>query len=175
MVLTPGNINDTTMMTATIDRIRVPRPGRGRPRTRPERVLADKGYPSKANRSYLADRGIKATIPDKTDQRQNRINKGSGGGRPPDFDGRDLQKPQRRRTQLQPPEELARHRDAVRQDRPQLPSRRDPRRSTHLDQHRLIQHTLARWFCELADAMTERWTDATKPLPRLFPAFADHE
>jgi transposase len=86
MLLTPGNVNDTTMMTATIGRIRVPRPGRGRPRTRPERVLADKGYPSKANRSYLADRGIKATIPDKADQRQNRTNKGSGGGRPPDFD-----------------------------------------------------------------------------------------
>jgi transposase len=86
MVLTPGNINDTTMMIATIDRIRVPRPGRGRPRTRPERVLADKGYPSKANRAYLAGRGIKATIPDKADQRRNRINKGSAGGRPPAFD-----------------------------------------------------------------------------------------
>ncbi|TCC07461.1 phosphotransferase [Kribbella soli] len=34
---------------------------------------------------------------------------------------------------------------------------------------------LARWFCELADAMTERWTDATQPPPRLFPAFADHD
>ena len=86
MVLTPGNINDTTMMTETLDRIRVPRSGRGRPRTRPDRVLADKGYPSKANRAYLAERGIKATIPDRADQRQNRINKGSAGGRPPAFD-----------------------------------------------------------------------------------------
>ena len=34
---------------------------------------------------------------------------------------------------------------------------------------------LARWFRELADAMTERWTDATKPPPRLFPAFAAHD
>lgn len=86
MVLTAGNINDTTMLTDTIDRIRVPRPGRGRPRTRPDRVLADKGYPSQANRSYLAGRGIKATIPDKADQRHNRSNKGSAGGRPPAFD-----------------------------------------------------------------------------------------
>lgn len=86
MVLTAANINDTTMMTETIDRIRVPLPGRGRPRTRPERVLADKGYPSKANRSYLAKRGIKATIPDRADQQRNRINKGSAGGRPPAFD-----------------------------------------------------------------------------------------
>ncbi|MFB6722973.1 phosphotransferase family protein [Kribbella sp. NPDC056345] len=34
---------------------------------------------------------------------------------------------------------------------------------------------LARWFRELADAMTERWTDATNPPPSLFPAFADHD
>lgn len=86
MLLTPGNINDTTMMADTIDLIKVPKPGPGRPRTRPDRVLADKGYPSKANRSYLATRGIKATIPDKADQRQNRINKGYAGGRPPAFD-----------------------------------------------------------------------------------------
>ncbi len=86
MLLTPGNINDTTMLSDTIDLIRVPTAGRGRPRSRPERVLADKGYPSRANRSYLASRGIKATIPDRTDQRQNRVNKGSVGGRPTGFD-----------------------------------------------------------------------------------------
>lgn len=71
-VLTAGNINDTTMMAATLEEIRVPRPGRGRPRTRPDRVLADKGYTSKANRSWLAERGIKATIPEKSDQAANR-------------------------------------------------------------------------------------------------------
>lgn len=85
MVLTPGNVNDTTMMAATIGQIRVPRAGAGRPRTRPERVLADKGYPSKANRAYLRGRGIKATIPDRDDQKQNRANKGSAGGRPTGF------------------------------------------------------------------------------------------
>ncbi|MFF0225877.1 transposase [Streptomyces sp. NPDC004629] len=61
-VLTAGNINDT-MMTAVLEGIRVPLPGKGRPRTRPERVLADKGYPSKANRAWLRERGIAATIP----------------------------------------------------------------------------------------------------------------
>lgn len=86
MVLTPGNINDTTMLADTIERIHVPREGAGRPRTRPERVLADKGYPSRANRAYLASRGIKSTIPDRADQRQNRANKGSAGGRPTEFD-----------------------------------------------------------------------------------------
>lgn len=34
---------------------------------------------------------------------------------------------------------------------------------------------LARWFRELAAAMTERWTDAANPPPRVFPAFADHD
>jgi Transposase DDE domain len=66
--LTGGNVNDTTMMTAVLDDIRVPRKGKGRPRTRPDRVLADKGYPSKANRAWLCARGIAATIPERDDQ-----------------------------------------------------------------------------------------------------------
>jgi transposase len=73
-------------MAATLEQIRVPCPGRGRPRTRPERVIADKGYPSRANRAYLARRGIKATMPDRADQQANRARKGSAGGRPPAFD-----------------------------------------------------------------------------------------
>lgn len=86
MVLTPGNINDTTMLADTIERIRVPGPALGRPRTRPDRVLADKGYPSRANRAYLASRGIKSTIPDRDDQKKHRANRGSAGGRPTAFD-----------------------------------------------------------------------------------------
>jgi transposase len=49
-------------------------------------VIADKGYPSRANRGYLARRGIKATIPDRADQHANRARKGSAGGRPRAFD-----------------------------------------------------------------------------------------
>jgi hypothetical protein len=64
MMITGGNINDTTMMTAVLEDIRVPRAGKGRPRTRPDRVLADKGYPSRANRAWLRERGIAATIPE---------------------------------------------------------------------------------------------------------------
>ena len=86
MVLTPGNINDTMMLADTIERIRVPGPGLGRPRTRPDRVLADNGYPSRANRAYLASRGIKSTIPDRDDQKRHRANRGSVGGRPTGFD-----------------------------------------------------------------------------------------
>ena len=64
MMITAGNINDTTMMSAVLENIRVPRDGKGRPRTRPDRVLADKGYPSRANRAWLRDRRIAATIPE---------------------------------------------------------------------------------------------------------------
>lgn len=41
----------------------VKRPGRGRPRVRPERVAADKGYTGRRIRSYLQGRGIGAVIP----------------------------------------------------------------------------------------------------------------
>jgi transposase len=69
-----------------LERIRVPRPGPGRPRHRPGRVLADKAYGSRANRAYLRRRGIRCTIPEKADQVRNRKNRGSAGGRPPAFD-----------------------------------------------------------------------------------------
>lgn len=86
LILTPANINDTTMLAPVIDGIRVARTGPGRPRSRPEVVIADKGYPSRANRAYLAARGIRAAIPDRDDQKANRKKRGSAGGRPPSLD-----------------------------------------------------------------------------------------
>jgi transposase len=86
LVLTAGQRGDSPQFTTVLERIRVPRPGAGRPRTRPDRVLADKAYTSKANRRYLRRRGIAATIPSKTDQDANRRKLGSKGGRPPAFD-----------------------------------------------------------------------------------------
>ena len=62
------------------------RVGGGRPRTRPDRVLADKAYTSRANRASLRRRGIAACIPSKADQDARRRAKGSKGGRPPAFD-----------------------------------------------------------------------------------------
>jgi transposase len=86
MLLTAGQRGDSPQFVPVLEGIRVPRPSGGRPRTRPDRVLADKAYTSKANRDYLRRRGIKATIPSKADQDANRRNKGSQGGRPPTFD-----------------------------------------------------------------------------------------
>jgi transposase len=69
-----------------MEAIRVPRMGPGRPRVRPSRVLGDKGYSSRAIRSWLRRRGISHTIPERADQVRNRLNRGSRGGRPPAFD-----------------------------------------------------------------------------------------
>jgi len=55
------------MLIDTLSEIRVA--GRtGRPRSRPGRLLADKGYPSKANRAWLRARDIATTIPERDDQ-----------------------------------------------------------------------------------------------------------
>jgi transposase len=85
-VLTGGNVNDCTMFVQVLAGIRMPRPGRGRPWTRPRRVLADKGYSSRAIRRYLRQRGITTTIPERRDQQAHRTRRGSSGGRPPVFD-----------------------------------------------------------------------------------------
>jgi len=57
-------------------RLRVARAGGLRPRTRPDTVLADKAYTSKANRAYLCRRGITGCIPSKADQDAHRKAKG---------------------------------------------------------------------------------------------------
>jgi hypothetical protein len=41
VVLTPGSVNDSTVFEVVLEAVRVPRGGRGRPRTRPDRVIAD--------------------------------------------------------------------------------------------------------------------------------------
>lgn len=84
--LTGGQAADSPQLTRTLEGIRVPRCGPGRPRIRPDRVIADKGYSSRANRAYLRARGIPAVIPERDDQLANRKRRGRRGGRPCDFD-----------------------------------------------------------------------------------------
>lgn len=60
--------------------------GPRRPRTRPGHVLDDKGYSSRAIRTWLRHRDISHTIPARADQVRNRLRRGSRGGRPPAFD-----------------------------------------------------------------------------------------
>jgi transposase len=84
--LTAGQVHDTTQFAAVLAGIRVPRSGPGRPRTRPKRVVADKAYSSRANRTLLRRRKIGHTIPEPADQRANRTRRGRRGGRPCAFD-----------------------------------------------------------------------------------------
>ena len=88
IVLTAGQRGDSPQFAAVLGGIRVPRlgPTGGRPRTRPDRVLADKAYSSRANRALLRRLGIRAVIPEKDDQAAHRRAKGRHGGRPPGFD-----------------------------------------------------------------------------------------
>lgn len=85
-VTSAGQRHDSLGFAPVMDRIRIRRRGRGRPRTCPGRVLGDKAYSSKAIRADLRRRGITATIPEPADQIRNRKNRGSKGGRPPAFD-----------------------------------------------------------------------------------------
>jgi transposase len=86
VVVTGGQRGDNPQFVTVLGRIRVPRTGVGRPRSRPDVVLADKAYSSKANRAYLRRRSIRCVIPVKDDQAAHRRNRGSKGGRPPVFD-----------------------------------------------------------------------------------------
>lgn len=74
------------MFAPLLGALSVPRTGPGRPRTRPNRVLGDKAYSSRANRQLLRGRRITAVIPEPDDQLGHRRRRGSRGGRPVNFD-----------------------------------------------------------------------------------------
>jgi len=85
-ILTPGQHGDCPQLIPLLEAVRIARRGKGRPRTRPGRAMADKAYSSAANRAYLRRRGIQAVIPVKEDQKKNRRARGRDGGRLPAFD-----------------------------------------------------------------------------------------
>jgi transposase len=84
VVLTLGQRHDRTQLAPVLDAIRVPRPaGQGRPRKRPDHLIAGKGYSYPTCRRLLRRRGIPHTIPERRDQRQRRARR---RGRPLGFD-----------------------------------------------------------------------------------------
>ncbi|GAA5204969.1 IS5 family transposase [Streptomyces thinghirensis] len=95
LVITGGQRADCTQLTAVLEKIRVPRTGPGRPRTRPDSLAADKAYSNGPCRTYLRRRGIRHTIPEKSDSQAARLRKGSRGGRPP---GNDEERYKKRNT-----------------------------------------------------------------------------
>jgi transposase len=82
----PGQAHDSPVLPDLLANLRVDRCGTGRPRTKPDAVVADKAYSSRAHRERLRARGIKAVIPERSDQIRNRKHRGARGGRPPAFD-----------------------------------------------------------------------------------------
>ncbi len=83
--ITAGHAGDAPAFETVMSRIRVPRSGLGRPRTRPLAPPADRACSSRAIRSHLRRRGIRAVIPQPPDQISHRLRRGRTG-RPPGFD-----------------------------------------------------------------------------------------
>jgi transposase len=86
IALTPGQAGDSPMLKPLLSHLTVKRLGPGRPRTRPDAVIGDKAYSSRAIRTELRSRRVKAVKPQPSDQIAHRKRRGSSGGRPPTFD-----------------------------------------------------------------------------------------
>lgn len=76
---------EVTLVEQTLRQVRVPRVGRGRPKSKPQRVIADRAYDSDPLRRRLRQRGIQLICP----HRQNRR-------KAPTQDGRALRRYRRR-------------------------------------------------------------------------------
>jgi len=69
-VLTTGERHELSVAETVMEQGAVQRPGRGRPRLRPKRVVGDKGYSSPPFRRYLRRRGIRYTIARRNNQQR---------------------------------------------------------------------------------------------------------
>jgi len=83
--ITSATPNEVTLAEPTLARVRVPRCGRGRPRMRPQRIIADRGYDSDPLRRRLRRRGIELIVPYRWNKRSK-----------PYEDGRKLRRYRRR-------------------------------------------------------------------------------
>ena len=61
--LASASPSEVKLIEATLDQVKVPRGGRGRPRKRMPRLIADKGYDSDPLRKRLKQRGIDLICP----------------------------------------------------------------------------------------------------------------
>lgn len=84
-----GQAGDNPVFEHLLNHLKVSRSAGGMPRTRPDRVRADKAYSSRHNRTLLRRRRIGAVIPEPRDQQGHRKRRGSAGGRPPTFNAED--------------------------------------------------------------------------------------
>ncbi len=61
--LAGANHHEVKLAVGTLETVRVPRRGRGRPKQRPKELVADKAYDSKSFRDWLRSRKVKPTTP----------------------------------------------------------------------------------------------------------------
>ncbi|WP_460440491.1 transposase [Amycolatopsis stemonae] len=64
----PGQAGDAPMFPHLVRHLAIRRAGRGRARTRPDRLRGDKAYSLRAIRRHLHDRDVTAVIPEPADQ-----------------------------------------------------------------------------------------------------------
>ena len=85
VLLSPGQAGDNPRL---LPLLKAYTPARPAPRGHRHRfrLLADKAYSHPSTRTELRKRKIAHTIPERSDQKQRRKDKGSAGGRPPAFD-----------------------------------------------------------------------------------------
>lgn len=76
---------EVRLLETTLADVKVPRPGRGRPRSKPKRIVADRGYDADWLRDTLTARGIELICPHRR-----------GRKRPAKQDGRSLRRYKRR-------------------------------------------------------------------------------
>jgi len=67
-VLTPGERHDAPVFEELMQGGEIRRQGRGRPKRKPRRVVGDKSYASRRIRMYLRRKGIRYTIPHKSNE-----------------------------------------------------------------------------------------------------------
>jgi transposase len=70
VVLTPGQQHEATVARRLLRQGAVKQPGRGRPRLRPDRSVGDKGYSSRGFRADCRRRGIRQTIPRRSNEQR---------------------------------------------------------------------------------------------------------
>ncbi|WP_374196237.1 transposase [Streptomyces sp. ISL-10] len=135
LIVTPGQRADRTQFQAVLAKIRVPRVGPGRPRTKPDSIAADKAYSNGPCREYLRRRGIRHTIPEKTDSRAARPRKGLTWRTATRLRRRAFQQTQHRRTSDQQAQAVPRCGHPLRQTRLRLPRHRHRSSPGHLAPH----------------------------------------
>lgn len=116
-VVTGGRRNDGAMLEQALTDIHAPRHRRGRPRTRPDSVIADKAY-SEHRRRHPGEK--------RHDRRPGTPRQPRGPA--PETRCRPGQRPKRRRTILRPDQAMARPVHPLRPTRNHLPRRRHPLR-----------------------------------------------